>query len=498
MSEQFPGGLISKTPVTPAGPFENGAASGIWTLEEAYQWAGDGLWPTAGNVASYYTLFGIMSDQGFIGGSLITDSSSNTYLGTSLSAGSMGPTYPDDDIVWVSKWAAGGASPTWQRSAQDTSLNSAKIKYVLVDSTGDVLALLGAYDSSNDFATVLKWDTDGTFQWGRNFGTTGANATGSGFALDSSDNIYVLTKGATGTGQIAKWNSAGVIQSQYNFQGYGATLNAANGDLTIDSSDNQVVGVKAADSSGSGADVGNLGRITSAGVLDWSVQITNLQNGVETVTTDSSDNIYTASHSTSTFIPFISKFNSSGTRQWARKIEGSASGTVWTYGYPDACTVDSSANLYILGHADINNSGSGLPNNQALIVFKYNSSGVIQWSRYIQSNQRSINSEKYAIAIEGDNYVVSSTAGAQNHGDKMSSIFINLPTDGSKTGTYTNTGYTPNFIIYYYALDVAESEDTTSAVSTYSWTIGTTTITEGATGMTSATGTLTWDNEALV
>ena len=103
MSEQFPGGLISKTPVTPAGPFENGAASGIWTLEEAYQWAGDGLWPTAGNVASYYTLFGIMSDQGFIGGSLITDSSSNH---SKFNTGSMGPIYPDDDIV-VSKWAAG-------------------------------------------------------------------------------------------------------------------------------------------------------------------------------------------------------------------------------------------------------------------------------------------------------------------------------------------------------------------------------------------------------
>ena len=498
MSEQFPGGLITKTPVTPSGPFENSTASGVWTLEEAYQWQGDGVWPTAGNVASYYTLFGIMSDQGFIGGSVITDSSSNTYLGTTLSAGSMGPTYPDDDIVWVSKWAAGGASPTWQRSAQDTSLNATTVKFVLVDSTGDVLALLGGYDSSNDFATVLKWDTDGVFQWGRYFGTTGANATGSGFALDSSDNIYVLTKGTTGTGQIAKWNSAGVIQSQYNWTGYGASLTAANGQLAIDSSGYLVVGVKAQDSGGGATDVGNLGRITSAGVLDWSVEITQLQNGVKAVATDSSDNIYASGDSTSTFVPYISKFNSSGTRQWARKIEGSASGTVWTYGYPEAMVVDSSdAYLYVLGKADVNNTGSGGVSNQALVVFKYSSAGVLQWSRYIQSNQRGLSSDRYAISLEGDNYVVSSTAVAQNHGDKGSSFFINLPTDGSKTGTYTNTGYTPNFLIYYYGLDVAESADTTSAVSTYSWTIAATSITEGATGMTSATGTLTWDNETL-
>jgi hypothetical protein len=497
MSEQFPGGLISKTPVTPAGPFENGAASGIWTLEEAYQWTADGLWPTAGNVANYYTLFGIMSDQGFIGGAVTTDSSSNTYLGTTLSTGSMGSTYPDDDIVWVSKWPDGGESPTWQRSAQDTSLNSAYLRFILVDSTGDVLALVTAYDSSDDFCTILKWDTDGTFQWGRNFGTSGAHATGAGFALDSSDNIYILTNDSTGLIEVAKWNSAGVIQTQYHFQGYSNTLSAADGDLAVDSSDYLIAGVKAEDSSGSGANVGNLARFTSTGTVDWSIQITDY-DGVRSVTTDSSDNAYAASSDTSSVIPHISKFNSSGTRQWARKIAGSATGTVWSQGVPEAMAVDSSDNLYVLGRADINNTGTGGVNKQALIVFKYNSSGVLQWSRYIQSNQANISSQNYAISIDGTNFVVSTTAGAQDSGNKMSSIFINLPTDGSKTGTYTNTAYTPNFIIYYYALDVAESEDTSSAVSSYSWSFNTTSLTEGATGMTSATGTLTWDNEVFV
>ena len=49
MSRKWPGSLITKTKVTPAGPLEGGAASGVWTLAEALQWTGKELWPLAGN-----------------------------------------------------------------------------------------------------------------------------------------------------------------------------------------------------------------------------------------------------------------------------------------------------------------------------------------------------------------------------------------------------------------------------------------------------------------
>ena len=49
MSNRWPGGLIRRTPVTPAGPFQNGAAPGMWTLAEASFWTKQGLWPIAGN-----------------------------------------------------------------------------------------------------------------------------------------------------------------------------------------------------------------------------------------------------------------------------------------------------------------------------------------------------------------------------------------------------------------------------------------------------------------
>lgn len=45
------GGIIRPVPVAPAGPYENGAAPGVWTLDQVAFWTKQGLWPLAGNVA---------------------------------------------------------------------------------------------------------------------------------------------------------------------------------------------------------------------------------------------------------------------------------------------------------------------------------------------------------------------------------------------------------------------------------------------------------------
>jgi len=54
---RYPGGLIRKTPVTPAGPLQNGAAPGMWTLAEAAFWTKQGLWPTQGNTLAVEDVF---------------------------------------------------------------------------------------------------------------------------------------------------------------------------------------------------------------------------------------------------------------------------------------------------------------------------------------------------------------------------------------------------------------------------------------------------------
>ena len=57
MSNRWPGGIIRKTPVTPAGPFQNGAASGVWSLADASYWTKQGLWPLAGNFLAVEDVF---------------------------------------------------------------------------------------------------------------------------------------------------------------------------------------------------------------------------------------------------------------------------------------------------------------------------------------------------------------------------------------------------------------------------------------------------------
>ena len=50
MSKQYPGGLITKTPVVPSGPYETSTASGIWTLDQQAYWRKLNQWPIAGSL----------------------------------------------------------------------------------------------------------------------------------------------------------------------------------------------------------------------------------------------------------------------------------------------------------------------------------------------------------------------------------------------------------------------------------------------------------------
>jgi len=69
----WPGNLIRKTPVTPAGPFQNGAAPGIWSLAEASYWTKQGLWPTAGNFLAVEDVFSTWLYTGTGGAQTITN-----------------------------------------------------------------------------------------------------------------------------------------------------------------------------------------------------------------------------------------------------------------------------------------------------------------------------------------------------------------------------------------------------------------------------------------
>ena len=59
MSTRYPGGIITKTPVTPAGPNQCGAAPGIWTLDQQLQAQKLGIWPTQGTAVGTKAIFAL-------------------------------------------------------------------------------------------------------------------------------------------------------------------------------------------------------------------------------------------------------------------------------------------------------------------------------------------------------------------------------------------------------------------------------------------------------
>ena len=47
--KRYLGNIITQNPTAPAGPYQDSAASGVWSLAEALSYTKGGLWPTAGN-----------------------------------------------------------------------------------------------------------------------------------------------------------------------------------------------------------------------------------------------------------------------------------------------------------------------------------------------------------------------------------------------------------------------------------------------------------------
>ena len=79
MCQKYIGGIITKSPVVPSGPYETSTAKGIWTLEQAMQFKKQGIWPTAGNQAPP-TVIGQAYGGGFYAGQIGVSGVATHYL----------------------------------------------------------------------------------------------------------------------------------------------------------------------------------------------------------------------------------------------------------------------------------------------------------------------------------------------------------------------------------------------------------------------------------
>ena len=186
----------------------------------------------------------------------------------------------------------------------------------------------------NSDAFLVKYNSSGTKQWTKQFGTSGTDWA-LDLAADSSNNIYLTgftslsLDGETNSGRkdifLVKYNSSGTKQWTKLL---GTSYDLGRG-VTVDTSNNIYV---------TGDTDGGLDGNTNSGDFDM----------------------------------FLVKYNSSGTKQWTKQL-GSSSADMGV-----GITVDNSSNIYITGQTKGGMDGNTNIGDGDIFLVKYNSSGVLQ------------------------------------------------------------------------------------------------------------------------
>lgn len=350
---------------------------------------------------------------------IAVDSSGNIYQGNNL-----GPGASKSQVVKINNTGV----IQWQRQMSSTDIDYPSVGFVgstINASTGDVYA--AGMQGNN--AHIWKYNSSGTLQWqkklGDNTNTTYIGSTGVGtLAVDSTGNLDFVIANVGNKAAVMQVTPSGNTSFQVTMNSPGGFTNTQADCIAVDSSNNILFGGYIYDS-GFSMLVGKFDGYNGAAL--WANRVVSNPSSFYAgwgrgVGTDSSNNVYVASQAVLNTTN-ICKFNSSGTVQWIRNF-GTGSGS---FVEPRDIAVDSSGNSYTL-------IGSG-----ELYIVKYNSSGVIQWQRRLQCSPNTyFQPQGITVSPDGTIFYINS----RPNGDVNENICAKLPSDGSKTGTYTVGAYT--------------------------------------------------------
>jgi len=438
----------------------------------------EGLFSTISLGQSYWvaTLTDNSATHNTIGRGITTDSSGNVYV-----CGS-GYNSFNATVASVSKYDSSGTIQ-WQRTITDAS--SSPLTYnmaITVDSSNYVYVCGYGQDVANlTLSVVYKYDNSGTLQWQRTLtGSSGFGVNNCGITTDSSGNIYICGANGNAFNLIYKLNSSGTLQWQRKLDdGQSPKFKSALfQSIAIDSSGNLYVCGNNYNSSA--FTTISVSKYNSSGTIQWQRSLTDTYSSPADfaygISLDSSANVYvcgTGLVSANQTIGSISKWNSSGTLQWQNTftdIYGVVSGTPSTF--LRSVFVDSSSNVFVVGNGK-NSSGQNV-----ISISKWNSSGTIQFQRTITDTNSTPSDGSYSINVDslGNMYVCGTI---KNTANQTVAFIAKLPSDGSRTGTYSNS----TFGIVYVS--------SSWAAATSTWTTATTTYSDQAGSLSEATSTWT-------
>lgn len=224
--------------------------------------------------------------------------------------------------------------------------------------------------------------------------------------VDSSGNVYITsTTPSTASILIAKYNSSGVLQWQRILDGSGID---SGGRITVDSSGNVYI-----TGSATGATYRFIltAKYDTNGTIQWqrSLGAASNNNYGESIAIDNSANVYVGGYSSSLFdgsTAVISKYNTSGTLQWQKYL----------------------ANIIFPGNSqssvldlDVDSSGNTYLAISGSVIAKYNTSGTLQWQKQLSSGSQNGYIQYISVDSLGNIYVAGQS---YNSGEFVSKILI--------------------------------------------------------------------------
>lgn len=414
----------------------------------------------------------------------------------------------------------GGSSigpPYWLGAATNITFQS-----ISLDTSANVLAFgdQNVQTAGNVDYELFKTDNTGSEVWQRRLGDSFSQGNASNRArlsgTDSSGNTYFTGFGPTNTGIVAKYGADGTLQWQKTVGSYTSFQPQA---LTVDSSGN--VYFAFVYYTGSRLN-GVLCKINNNGTLAWATEIIDQETSVNiwTIAVNSSGSTIALGGRIDTGgagLPFVMKFNSSGTKTWDYVFFFSDTVfQVWD------CCFDASDNIYLTGPSGSGYTATTLkfwsfnagawwytwtppsgfmtaytittdPSGNVFIggqgnagyIIKYDTNGSILWQRSLTYNSASNTFPRsFTCDTSGNLYFTGWVSTSPNNVGMIGK----LPGNGTLTGTYglwnyasiSGTSSTPSL----------NQQSRTITTSGFSPTVSNASYTDAAT-------TLTWTRTTL-
>lgn len=311
-----------------------------------------------------------------IGQSIAIDANGNVYVAGQTSGGLDGNTLTGTMDFFVTKYDRIGARQfTRQLGVAGAITYGAS---VTTDASGDIY-VTGYTDAGLDGNTLIgvrdffltKYNSSGVKQYTRQLGVTGGYVNGASVATDANGNVYVAGVTFAGLDGNTLTGTADFFVTKYNYIGV-KQYTRQLGVVGADTYGNSV----ATDASGNvyvaGYTKGGLDGNTLTGIMDF----------------------------------FVTKYDSSGTRQYTRQL-----GVVGASTFGASVATDTSGNIYVTGYTDAGLDSNTPIGTEDLFVTKYSSSGTKQYTRQLGVAGGYTNGASVATDVNGNVYVAGVTSG---------------------------------------------------------------------------------------